>query len=89
MRCHPERSEGSAVALRTPKPANFPVADQPLATRNLDPFIPLPRVVILSAAKDLRLLFNSPYGRALAGNRQAQRHTSRGRDRLRQDSPTR
>lgn len=31
--CHPERGEGSAVALRTPKQASFPLADYALGTR--------------------------------------------------------
>jgi hypothetical protein len=54
MRCHPERSEGSAAAFPTPEPADFPVADHTLAAPSSPRFALPQRVVSLTRSRRIR-----------------------------------
>src|ERR1019366_2764139 len=58
-RCHPERSEGSAFALGTPKSAILPSSPQPANDPEPARIPRLQSAVILNAVKDLRLLLAS------------------------------
>src|ERR1019366_3069404 len=77
-RCHPERSEGSAFALGTPKSAILPGSSQPANDPEPARIPRLQSAVILNAVKDLRLLLIDPFDPTHGDNRQALSRTNRG-----------